>query len=239
MEIKPLPPKTLAHFYDLYRVASVEPDTPIDVRGINNSCIRAMFTRGLIEYQFLNTNGKSERHVLFTEAGLAYGKNTIALVPDSTSESRKREVLRVYLDMGNEAHSEAWNVAQSLAGERILTPTLVDLLLMHSEFLSQNTTTLAEAYPGVYQLLTETRQADLFARLEALVHNTPQADETAPIPRVQPVTSSQGIRQLQTPQFAAPDYENDDDIELSVVADANAGKRANENFLASMRALNP
>jgi hypothetical protein len=54
---------------------------------------------------------------------------------------------------------------------------------------------------------------------------------------VQGSTQASGIRTLNTPQFEVPSYDDDEDL-LDVQEDSGAGKRASENFLRSIGALN-
>jgi hypothetical protein len=195
-----------------------------------------MYTRGLIDYQFVQENGKTERRILFTKLGIRYGCEELALLPSYSSETRKREVLKVYLDMANDDHKEAYTIARSLAGERILTPTIVDLLIMHSEFLSGDDTTLHEAYPGIHKLLTETKEQKLFDRLEELIQNAPQP--VAP----QPQSTGVGLKGLsggglQPIKLAAPSFDDDEDMPELTITKAKPDGQATQNFLNSLNNL--
>jgi len=87
-------------------------------------------------------------------------------MPSGINESRNRVCLSMFLDLNNDDHYKAWTIANSLKGERIFTPVIVDLLIMHSEFLSGDGTTFAEAYPAMHKLMSDTREGDLLKRIE-------------------------------------------------------------------------
>jgi hypothetical protein len=246
MDIKPLPDKSLQHYCDLHPVALASPDTPIDVRHINPSCIRAMYRRGLIEYEFITANNKTEKRILFTKLGLKYGCESLALGGVDSKGKRTRATLRVYLDLERDDHQQAWDIARSLAGERILTPTIIDFLLMHSEFMKNKTDTLSEAYPGIFKLLSEAKIEDVMTRLEGLIQNAPQPSDNSPQKPVglKAMASGSvgikgaGIKGLGNIGTLPPPVFDDDDLPaLTITQSKGAGNQANRNLINAMKAL--
>jgi hypothetical protein len=259
--MKPLQPTSLDHYCRLHAIAMVDPDSPIDVSEINNSCIRAMYARGLIEYRYITVNDAKTRHILFTELGLKYGceKMAQAHVPKGTKTPRNRVWVRAQFDLTDEDYETAFNIAGELIEANEFAPTLRDCLNIHDKAKDGDYSLFYQFYgiPAVKetaslesmaQSLQDMRGmiADLMdenRKLREQLQNTPQSTDKPVSKGLQPVSgSTQGKvpNQLVVPQFEVPKYEDDeDDTEdlLVVKKDLDAGKRATQNFLSSLMSL--
>jgi hypothetical protein len=231
--MKPLPEKSLDTFCQIYTHAQGQADITCPADDFHVSCLGALERRGLIQWDTERTGGKMKRWCALTRMGAKKACDQLAQLPTGFNDTRNRVCLSMFLDLNNDDHYRAWQVAQSLKGERIFTPVIVDLLLMHSEFLRQEDTTFSEAYPGMYKLMTETRQEDLLNRLENLLQNTPQSTDTGQNSGLQPL---QGIKTIGNAQpLAKPVFEESEDDLLEVKKDTS--NKASQNFLKSMMAL--
>jgi hypothetical protein len=233
--MKPLPEKSFDTFCQIYTHARGIADSTCPADEFHVSCLGALERRGLIQWDTERVGGKMKRWCALTIQGAKEGCEALAQLPTGFNDTRNRVCLSMFLDLNNDDHFKAWQIAQALKQERIFTPVIVDLLLMHSEFLHQKDTVFSEVYPAMYKLMTETRQGDLLGRLEQMLQTAPQAPEKGQISGLQSV---QGIRAIGNTLDVPMPIFDDEDL-LDVVADAGAGKRVSENFLKSIGALNP
>lgn len=218
MDIKALPEKSLNTFCAIFDFAKGEADITCPASTYPTACLRACERRGLIVWDTERVKGKTKRWCALTKLGAYYGCEGLALVPEATKASRNRQWVKVQFDLDNPEYVTAYRLAGELARKRLLAPTMRDWLLIHAEFADKDNTTFAKAYPAMYKLMTETRQEDLIGKLEALLQNA------------------------RIPANIGANFDllaDDDTVVIDVQKDANSGKRASENFLKSVLALNP
>ena len=158
--MKPLPLTSLEHYCRLHEQAVFNPTSPIDVEGVNSSCIRAMYSRGLIEYEYITVNEAKTRRILFTELGLKYGCELMAHVPNGSKNPRKREWVKMQFNMGDKQYRRAYKVVGELIADNQLAPTVADLLLIHKAAEKGN-------YKPFYELygIPETKETSQFATM--------------------------------------------------------------------------
>ena len=257
--MKPLQPTSLDHYCRLHAIAIVDPDSPIDVSDINNSCIRAMYTRGLIEYRYITVNDAKTRHILFTELGLKYGCERMAQahVPKGTKTPRNRVWVRAQFDLSDEDYETAFAIAGELIEANEFAPTLRDCLNIHDRAKDGDYSLFYQFYgiPAVketaslesmMQALQDMRQTMvdildenrlLREQLKAL--QSTDKPRSSGLPQGNGSTQDKAPKSLSVPQFAPPSPDDDDDEEdlLTVVKDEGAAARTTANFLKSILGL--
>lgn len=148
-----------------------------------------------------------------------------------SSASRTRKSKRVkfefWLDVYNDHQADLADQLAYLKLDRQYSRTLRDALTLLFDLQSGSTQVLHEMFP----LLNTTAPTADFAALMAKIEDLAQRPAAAPPGALQPLTVTRDPRRV-TPT-------NDDLPELEIKRDAEAGKRAVDNFFNSLYALNP
>ena len=163
-----------------------------------------------------------------------------------------RLMYRFWLDVTKPNEESIADQIELLKNERSFTATIRDGIRLICDLKDGKTDVLCELFPQFKTMLTlapvtdgEGGLKDDIARLERLIlEQNSQVNSTghapvaaAPKPTLKPIGQG-GIRQLTTMPVTAPNFNDDDDSDLLVVKkDETAGKRATQNFINAMMAL--
>jgi hypothetical protein len=82
MELKPLPPKSLDVFCDVFDFSKGQADITCPASTYPTACLRACERRGLLLWDIENVNGETKRWCALTPMGATYGCETLALAAD-------------------------------------------------------------------------------------------------------------------------------------------------------------
>jgi hypothetical protein len=149
-----------------------------------------------------------------------------------------------WLDMGKEKEAQLADHIELLKNRRRFVQTVRDGIRLIDDLRQGKLDVLFELFPWVraeffkyMQIPVKKDHVDLEAQLKRLEQliiaqglNPVTQDEAKP-PRV-----AEGPKQLQVPQFAAPQFDDDDDLLVEVKSAANTANVA-ENFIRSIRGL--
>ena len=164
------------------------------------------------------------------------------------STHRFRLKFTFWLDVLKPEQEALAETIEDLKRDRSFARTIRDGIRLMVSLRQRRTDVLFELFPFLQtELLQATPKADetgspleqQLERIEKLLLKT-SADvpvAAAPQPILEPVGQG-GIKQLNVPNIAAPVFDDDDDGDLLVVKkDETAGKRATQNFINAMMAL--
>lgn len=252
----PLPEKSLDVFCAIYADAKGISDVTRPADGYNNACLRACERRGLIVWDTERTDGKTRRWCALTPLGAKWGCEGLAHVAlDTKQDTRNRQWVRMQFDVNKPDYADAFQVVGELVRDNLLAETVRDLLLIHKAAESGDYRLFYELYG-----IPETKETDQFqamfslmARMQDTIDELTEkvkAQNTAipaTMPPVRPLQAGSGSTQgsggikaiggIQDVPMPTFDESLDEDL-LDVQVDTGAGKRASENFLRSLGALN-
>lgn len=127
---------------------------------------------------------------------------------------------------------------EELRDNRQFTPTVRIGLRLVRSLQAGHTDVLFELFPAIRE--------KLYAQMEAEVLERNQNEALARLERMEALlssgsgsaTGSSGIRSLNVPQLPGPQYDDDEDDDLEVVAAKVDGSAVSQNFLRSLAGIN-
>jgi hypothetical protein len=256
MELKPLPPKSLDVFCDVFDFSKGQADITCPASTYPTACLRACERRGLLVWDTERVGGKTLRWCALTKLGAKVGCESMALVPSGTISQRKRLWVKMQFDVKDVDYKEAYGIAKDLAGESLLAPVVRDLLRIHKAAEEGDYRLFYERYGIPETKETEQFQAmfSVMERMQETIDSLTEKMKTQMLSQSAPIApnsrspqdngSTQAIGGLKGigghKTFTAPlpsDDEDDEDLGLEIVKSKDAGMNATMNFLASMNAL--
>lgn len=250
MEVKPLQPKSLDVFCDIFDFVRGQADITCPATDYRVSCLAALERRGLIQWDTERIKGKNKRWAALTELGARYGCEGLALaqVPEAQAPKRNRVWLKVQFDLNNEDYQKAYNIAGELAHARKLAPTIRDLLLhgIPDTTETRQFETMMGAFAEMRQEMKTIADENRMLREQLIqLQNTPVSTYTPPVSVLQPVSGGTqgngglkplgGLKAVAAPNPVFDDEDDEDLIEIK--RDESAGMKATQNFIKSLMDL--
>lgn len=153
----------------------------------------------------------------------------------------RREFERQAEEKERKLAEERREIERKMASEQREMNRLMDMLAKERERFQQEREEERERLQQEREE-RESALANKLARIESWIQEQALSPSTGTLGNNSPASHSndQGnARQLNVPQFSAPMFDDDDDDDdlIDVREDKSAGKRATQNFLASLQAL--
>lgn len=235
----------IATLMDLHRISKGQPDVFYPAIDVHHSTLAALLRRGLICVDKRPHDGRIVRHVSMTQAGIellikGIGINAIA---ETDEPKRKRFTVGVQLDMKHSDHRFAMGQVERLKAERRFTPTLIQLLTLNEELERGDVAKFKAAYPEAYESLrSEFERGMLYEQFASYMVELEELRQTVSAnvtvqqsSGLNPIATG-GLQPIASKSIATPTFE-DDDIELIVRKDENAGKKSAQAFIDSLMKL--
>lgn len=260
--MKPLTAHMKTTLLDLYTVIldydNGEPLHPHDVKDVHHKILRGLDSRKLILLEASNSPTGIIWTVALTVKGLReakkLSKDKQGINARDSKPNRKRITIQWQVDMLKSESKQVYEDAMAMKADKkqSFTKTMNQLIQLHKELKAGQVGLLQTLYPEAYSAMLLVAQNEIEMEREGELRGIIaefkrlMVSQPAKLPSnfdfeasgvssqgngLKPIA---GAKEVPMPVF---DDEEDEDL-LTVQTDVNAGKRAGENFLRSLGALN-